>query len=151
MPSTAPRQPQDSCPHAWSPNIPKTAQTSLCVTGGHHAHHWEMSEAGHVARLVSSGARTAACTACYGSSRAHHRPRHTLCTSPLLSAPLLRQDKICWLPLLLSCKHPQAMEPLQPRAHRGAPREQPPPAAAELFALARTHQQCQKLQDGRKL
>lgn len=86
MPSTAPRQPQDSCPHAWSPNIPKTAQTSLCVTGGRHAHHWEMGEAGHMARLVSSGARTAACSACYGSSRARHRLRHTLCTSPLRSS-----------------------------------------------------------------
>lgn len=97
MPSTAPRQPQDSCPHAWSPSIPKAAQISLCVTGGRHAHHWEMSEAGHMARLVSSGAQTAACSACYGSSHAH-RLRHILCTSPLRSSDRTSYAgcRYCW-------------------------------------------------------
>lgn len=36
-PSTAPRKTQDSCPHPWSPNLPKTVQPSLWAKGAHCA------------------------------------------------------------------------------------------------------------------
>lgn len=67
----------------------------------------------------------------------------------LLSAPQTGQAMLAAVTAALQT--PQATEPPQPHAHHGAPREQPPPAAAGLFALAQTLQQCQKQQDGRKL